>query len=94
MESATAFANEYSGGILIKGLYADPRFRSTTFGAVRAALPEQIIGKSLTLSNAADPGFATHVTRVINGELSIKAALADMQQLYGAAEADLQKGRT
>jgi multiple sugar transport system substrate-binding protein len=93
MDSATAFANEYSGGILVKGLYADPRFRSTAFGAIRSGLPEQVISKSLTLSNAADPGFATHVTRVVNGELSIKAALADMQQQYSAAESDLQRGR-
>jgi ABC-type glycerol-3-phosphate transport system substrate-binding protein len=93
LDSAIDFANDYSGAILIKGMYADPRFRSTTFGAVRASLPDQIINKTLTLNNAADPGFMPQVNKVINGELSIKAALADVQQVYAAAEEEAQRSR-
>jgi ABC-type glycerol-3-phosphate transport system substrate-binding protein len=93
LDSAIDFANDYSGAILIKGMYADPRFKSTTFGAVRAALPEQIIAKTLTVNNAADPGFMPHVNKVLAGELSIKAALADMQQVYTAAEGEAQRSR-
>jgi hypothetical protein len=33
------------------------------------------------------------VNKVINGELSIKAALADVQQVYAAAEEEAQRSR-
>jgi hypothetical protein len=59
---------------------------------VRASLPDLIINKTLTLNNAADPGFMPQVNKVINGELSIKAALADVQQVY-AAEEEAQRSR-
>jgi hypothetical protein len=93
LDSAIDIANDYSGGILIKGMYADPRFKSTAFGPVRATLPEQIINSSLTTSNAADPGFMPHVNRVLAGEISIKAALSDMQQIFAAAEDEAQRNR-
>lgn len=86
-EGARALATEYSGAILSKNVYADPSFKDTTFGATRAKLPEQIISKMVLMNMAAPPGdFGAHVTKVVNGELSIKAALQDMQQLYTANE--------
>jgi hypothetical protein len=93
LDSAIDFANDYSGAILIRGMYADPRFKSTTFGPVRATLPETTIARSLTMSNAADPGFMPQVNKVLGGELSVKAALAEMQQKYTAAEDEAQRNR-
>ena len=93
LDSAIDFANDYSGAILIRGMYADPRFKSTTFGPVRATLPETTIARSLTMSNAADPGFMPQVNKVLAGELSVKAALAEMQQTFTAAEDEAQRNR-
>jgi ABC-type glycerol-3-phosphate transport system substrate-binding protein len=91
-EGARALANEYSGAILSKSVYADPSFKETTFGAVRAKLPEQIISKMVLMTMAADPGAVTaQVTRVVNGELSIKAALQDMQQTFTAKEEEARR---
>jgi len=74
-------------------MYADPRFRATKFGPIRATLPEQIITKTVTVSNAADPGFMPHVNRVLAGELSVKSSLSDMQQVYTVAEDEAQRNR-
>lgn len=91
-EGARALADQYSGAILSKSVYADPSFRQTKFGAVRAKLPEQIISKMVLMTMAADPGaFSAHITKVINGELSIKAALQDMQQTYTAKEDEARR---
>jgi hypothetical protein len=44
------------------------------------------------MTMAAPPGdFGTHVTKVVNGELSIKAALQDMQQAYTAKEEEARR---
>jgi hypothetical protein len=43
------------------------------------------------MTMGADPGFGTHLNKVIAGELSIKDALAEMQQLYRAAEEEAQR---
>lgn len=89
---ARALANEYSGAILSKNVYADPTFKDTTFGPVRAKLPEQIISKMVLMTMAAPPGdFGAHVTKVVNGELSIKAALQDMQQTYTTKEEEARR---
>ncbi len=41
---------------------------------------------------AAGPGaFGAHVTRVVNGGLSVKAALQDMQQTYTAREDEARR---
>ena len=59
---------------------------------MRAKLPDQIISRMLLMTMAADPGaFGMHVTRVVNGELSVKAALADMQQTYTAKEDEARR---
>ena len=87
-----ALANEYSGAILAKSVYADPRFKDTTFGPVRAKLPDQIISRMVLMTMAADPGaFGAHVTRVVNGELSVKAALQDMQQTVHRQEDEARR---
>jgi ABC-type glycerol-3-phosphate transport system substrate-binding protein len=91
-DGARALANEYSGAILAKSVYADPGFKDTKFGPVRAKLPDQIISRMLLMTMAADPGaFGMHVTRVVNGELSVKAALQDMQQTYTAKEDEARR---
>ncbi len=91
-EGARALASEYSGAILSKDVYSDPSFKDTPFGAARAKLPEQIISKMVLMTMAAQPGdFGAHVTKVVNGELSIKAALQDMQQTYTAKEEEARR---
>lgn len=91
-EGARALANEYSGAILAPSVYADPSFKDTKFGTVRAKLPEQIISKMVLMTMAAVPSdFGMHVTRVVNGELSIKAALQDMQQTFTAKEDEARR---
>jgi maltose-binding protein MalE len=90
-ERAMALADQYSGAILLKSVYSDPRFKGTRFGAVRAKLPEQIISKTLMLTMAADLDFGAQYNQVIAGELSIKAALGDMQQQFTAREEEARR---
>jgi len=92
-EGVLTFANEYSGAILINGLYTDPRFKTTKFGAVRSWMPD-MISKLVLTPTAADPGFSGQLTKVFAGQMSIQAALAEMQQLYSAAEDKAQQAMT
>jgi hypothetical protein len=44
------------------------------------------------MTMAANPeAFGAHLTRVINGELSVKAALSEMQQLYVQQEDEARR---
>lgn len=91
--SAITFANEYSGAIAIKGLYGDQKFRETRYGAVRATLDRDVIARTVMLSPAADPGLGADLNKVIAGQLSVKAALSEMQQKYNTAEEEAQRNR-
>ncbi|MGH2370887.1 MAG: hypothetical protein ACRDI2_22140, partial [Chloroflexota bacterium] len=85
-------ANEYSGAILVKGLYTDPRFKDTTFGPVRAKLPEQVISKMRFMTMAVRPEEAqTEINKVIAGETGIKAALAALQQQFSVGEEEARR---
>jgi ABC-type glycerol-3-phosphate transport system substrate-binding protein len=92
-ENAIMLANEYSGCILIRGLYESPAFKQSTFGTVRADLPQTTIARIVLIHTGADPGFGTQLNKIIAGELSIKAALAEMQQLYSVAEEEALRNR-
>jgi ABC-type glycerol-3-phosphate transport system substrate-binding protein len=82
-DSLIARANEYSGAILVKGVYADPRFKDTKFGPIRAKLPDQVISKMLFMTMAVRPEtFQTQIDNIIAGKQSIKSALADAQQQF------------
>ena len=59
-DSLIARANEYSGAILAKAVYTDPRFKDTTFGPVRAKLPEQVISRMQFMTMAVRPERARH----------------------------------
>jgi ABC-type glycerol-3-phosphate transport system substrate-binding protein len=86
-DSLIARANEYSGAILAKAIYSDPRFKDTTFGPIRAKLPEQVISKMLFMTMAVRPEQAqAYLDKVVNGETSLKSALAEMQQFFQTKE--------
>jgi ABC-type glycerol-3-phosphate transport system substrate-binding protein len=86
-DSLIARANEYSGAILAKAVYADPRFKDTTFGPIRAKLPEQVISRMQFMTMAVRPEEAgTYLNKVVAGETSLKSALAEMQQFFQTRE--------
>jgi ABC-type glycerol-3-phosphate transport system substrate-binding protein len=89
-----AKADVYSGAILIQGVYTSPAFKTTTFGPVRTSLPNQVIANTLTMGMAVEPGFSTQMGKVIDGTMTIQAALADMQQQYSSKEAEARKQMT
>jgi ABC-type glycerol-3-phosphate transport system substrate-binding protein len=85
-------ANEYSGAILAKAVYSDPRFKDTRFGAVRAKLPEQVISRMIFMTMAVRPEtFQPYIDKVIRGEASIKSALAEAQQQFQAQEDEARR---
>jgi ABC-type glycerol-3-phosphate transport system substrate-binding protein len=85
-------ANDYSGAILAKGVYSDPRFKDTTFGAVRAKLPEQVISRMIFMTMAVRPEEAqAEINRVIAGETSLKAALTELQQQFSTKEDEARR---
>ncbi len=87
-----ARADEYSGAILAKAVYTDPRFRQTKFGEVRAKLPEQVISRLKFMTMAARPEEGQQfIDKVINGELSVKSALAEMQQYFQSKEDEARR---
>jgi ABC-type glycerol-3-phosphate transport system substrate-binding protein len=90
-EEAMSLATQYSGAIFIQGVYSSPAFKSSTFGPLRANLPDQIIANTLTLDMAVEPGFSSQMGKVIAGTMTIQAALADMQQQYSSKEAEARK---
>jgi ABC-type glycerol-3-phosphate transport system substrate-binding protein len=85
-------ANEYSGAILAKGVYSDPRFKDTTFGPIRAKLPDQVISKLRFMTMAVRPEEGQDfINKVINGQASVKAALGEMQQHFQNKEDDARR---
>jgi hypothetical protein len=86
-------ADQYSGAILVNGLYSETRFQQTKFGAVRAWMP-QMISRLVLVNTGADPGFDTQLNKVLAGQMSIQAALAEMQQIYSAKEEQAQRAMT
>lgn len=85
-------ANEYSGALMARGVYTDPRFKQTRFAASRARFPEQVISKIKLMTMAADPGAVDgFVAKVVAGQLSIKASLAKMQQQFTAQEEERRR---
>lgn len=94
-DNALLLANEYSGCILIKGLYEDPRFKQTTFGDARAKMPEQWISRIVLLPSAGANSydFQQYINKVVAGELSISAALADAQQAFNVKEEEARRSR-
>lgn len=85
-------ANEYSGAILAKGVYADPRFKDTKFGAIRAKLPDQVISKLKFMTMAVRPEEGQDfINKVINSQTSVKSALAEMQQQFQNKEDEARR---
>jgi fructooligosaccharide transport system substrate-binding protein len=81
-EGALGIADHYSGAILLKGVYEDPRFKQTKFGPARATYPQQVISRMVVLGYGADDAdFATHVTKVIRREVGVKAMLQELQKV-------------
>jgi hypothetical protein len=78
--------------MLARSVYTDPGFKDTAYGPIRGKLPEQIISKMVLMTMAANPeAFGAHLTRVVNGELSVKGALTEMQQLYTQQEDEARR---
>jgi ABC-type glycerol-3-phosphate transport system substrate-binding protein len=94
-DNALLLANEYSGCILIKGLYEDPRFKQTTFADARARMPEQWINRIVLIpaAGANSYDFQQHINKVVAGELSISAALAEAQQAFNVKEEEARRNR-
>jgi len=88
-----AQANEYSGAILNYNVYSDPRFKQTKFAPVRQDFVDKVIKRTVIMNPAAAPGPAPQWTKVLNGELGIKAALAELQQVHQTAEDEALRGR-
>jgi ABC-type glycerol-3-phosphate transport system substrate-binding protein len=87
-------ANDYSGAILNYKLYADPKFKETRFGAIRGSeFVDKVIKRTVILNPAASPGPGPQWTKVLNGQLSIKAALAELQQVHQTAEDEALRSR-
>jgi ABC-type glycerol-3-phosphate transport system substrate-binding protein len=91
-EGALELADRYSGALFIKGVYADPRFKETKFGAARAYFPQEVIPRTVVIMDmGADPGIMPQINKVLAGELSVRAALAEMQQIHTAKEEEARR---
>jgi len=91
-DSALIRAENYSGAILIKGLYLDQRFKQTAFYAARAKFSDQVISKIKIMNMAANPvNITIYVNKIIDGQLSIKSALLDMQQKFTSEEEEARR---
>jgi ABC-type glycerol-3-phosphate transport system substrate-binding protein len=87
-------ANDYSGAILNYKLYTDPKFKETKYGAIRGTeFVEKCIKRMVTLNPAASPGPMAQWSKVLNGQLSISAALAELQQVHQTAEDEALRTR-
>jgi ABC-type glycerol-3-phosphate transport system substrate-binding protein len=91
-EGALELADRYSGALFVKGVYADPRFKETKFGAARAYFPQEVIPRTVVIMDmGADPGIMPQINKVLAGELSVRAALAEMQQIHTAKEEEARR---
>lgn len=87
-------ANDYSGAILNYQVYTDPAFKQTRYGAIRGTdFVEKVIKRTVIMSPAASPGVGPQWTKILDGQLSIKSALAELQQLHQAAEDESLRSR-
>ena len=87
-------ANDYSGAILNYAVYADPKFKETKYGAIRGQdFVEKVIKRTVIINPAALPGPAPQWTKVLAGQLGIKAALAELQQIHQQAEDEAIRAR-
>lgn len=87
-------ANGYSGAILNYKVYTDPRFKETRYGAIRGTeFVDKVIKHTVIMNPAASPGPGPQWTKVLNGQLSIKAALAELQQVHQTAEDEALRSR-
>jgi ABC-type glycerol-3-phosphate transport system substrate-binding protein len=90
-EGSLVVADNYGGAILSRGLYESPRFKETRFGALRATLAQQVLPRTQMLNlvvpdSTTQPGFRAAVTKALSGQVSTKAALAEIQQLFDVKE--------
>jgi ABC-type glycerol-3-phosphate transport system substrate-binding protein len=91
-EGALELADRYSGALFIKGVYADPRFKETKFGAARAYFPQEVIPRTVVIMDmGADPGIMPQINKVLANELSVRAALGEMQQIHTAKEDEARR---
>jgi ABC-type glycerol-3-phosphate transport system substrate-binding protein len=91
-DGALGIADNYSGVILIKSAYDDPRFKQTRFGPVRANYPQQVIGKMVILGHGADDAdFAEVMTKGLRRQLSVKELFQQLQQTATQREAEAQR---
>ena len=86
-------ANEYSGAILNYDVYTHPEFKNTKFAPVRQDFVEKVIKRTILPNPAASPGIAAQWTKILNGELGIPAALAEIQQVHQTAEDESLRAR-
>ena len=86
-------ANEYSGAILNYDVYAHSEFKNTKFAPVRQDFVEKVIKRTVLPNPAASPGVAAQWTKILNGELGIPAALAEIQQVHQTAEDESLRSR-
>jgi hypothetical protein len=54
---------------------------------------DKVIKRTVTLNPAASPGPGPQWTKVLNGQLSIKSALAELQQIHQTAEDEALRSR-
>lgn len=86
-------ANEYSGAVLNYNVYTHPEFKNTRFGSARQDFVEKVIKRMVLPNPAASPGVGPQWTKVLTGQLGIKAALAELQQVHQTAEDEALRTR-
>jgi ABC-type glycerol-3-phosphate transport system substrate-binding protein len=86
-------ANEYSGAILNYDVYTRPDFKQTKFAEVRQDFVEKVIKRTVLPNPAASPGVSAQWTKVLQGQLGIPAALAELQQVHQTAEDEARRAR-
>ena len=86
-------ANEYSGAILNDDVYTHPGFKTTKFAPLRQDFVEKVIKRTVLPGPAASPGVGAQWTKVLQGQLGIPAALAELQQVHQTAEDEALRSR-
>jgi hypothetical protein len=91
-EGALGIADNYSGAILLKSIYEDPRFKQTKLGPARASYPQQVISRMVVLGYGADDAdFATRFSKVLRREVSVKGVLQELQHEATQREEQAQR---
>jgi hypothetical protein len=83
-DGSKSLAKGDSGGILVNGVYSDPRFKDTTYTAWRAnlargALSEWVMLNLVMPNSTTQPDFAANVQKVSERVLPVKGALVEIQ---------------